>query len=65
MERTIDRHVLLHPMKDHKYSMIWLHGLGDSAAGFEDLFLDPRLEVAPPNCKVLLLTAPQRAVTLN
>jgi len=45
--------------------LIWLHGLGDSAAGFADIFLDERFNLVPNNCKVLLLTAPQRPVSLN
>ena len=45
--------------------MIWLHGLGDSAHGFADVFADPRLGVVPPTCKVVLPTAPIRAVTCN
>ncbi len=45
--------------------MIWLHGLGDSAYGFADVFLDPEWRFVPDNCKVLLLTAPERPVTLN
>ena len=50
---------------EHKFSLIWLHGLGDSAHGFADVFADQRLGVVPPTCKVVLPTAPQRAVTCN
>ena len=28
------------PNQEHKYSLIWLHGLGDSAHGFSDVFAD-------------------------
>jgi phospholipase/carboxylesterase len=46
--------------------LIWLHGLGDSAYGFADIFLDPNWRFVPDNlCKVKLLTAPERPVTLN
>ena len=65
IEKKEDRSIVLHPLKEHKYSLVWLHGLGDSAYGFVDIFLDPTLNPAPANCKVLLLTAPERAVTLN
>jgi phospholipase/carboxylesterase len=51
--------------EDAKYSLIWLHGLGDSAHGFADVFLDPNWRFVPANCKVRLLTAPERPVTLN
>lgn len=26
---------------EHKYTLIWLHGLGDTAMGFSDIFGDP------------------------
>jgi len=45
--------------------LIWLHGLGDSAHGFADVFGNPALGVVPPTCKVILPTAPIRAVTCN
>jgi hypothetical protein len=28
------------PTKEHKYTLIFLHGLGDTAEGFYDYFLD-------------------------
>ena len=65
VEVTRNRHILLHPHKDHKYSLIWLHGLGDSAEGFVDLFLDTKYNLVPDFCKVILLTAPERAVSMN
>ena len=60
-----ERMVVLHPSQEHKYSLIWLHGLGDSCHGFSDIFMDQRFNVVPPNCKVILPTAPERAVTCN
>jgi phospholipase/carboxylesterase len=59
--------ITLHPHKQysHKHSLVWLHGLGDSAYGFYDVFLDPRFELVPSTCKVILPTAPERPVTLN
>jgi len=50
---------------EHKQTLIWLHGLGDSAHGFADVFVDPRLDFVPSTCKVVLPTAPVRAVTCN
>ena len=62
-----NNYVTLHPKedKDHKYSLVWLHGLGDSAYGFKDAFLDEKLNIVPPSCKVILPTAPTRAVSIN
>lgn len=46
----------------HVYTIVWLHGLGDSAEGFVDLFASNPLL---PNCKVVLPTAPNQPVTIN
>jgi phospholipase/carboxylesterase len=67
---STDKYVILHPKdKDeatrHKYSIIWLHGLGDSAYGFSDVFEDERIGLVPTTCKVIIPTAPMRAVTCN
>ena len=56
---------MLTPKGETKYALIWLHGLGDSAHGFANLFLEKESCFTPPNCKVVLLTAPERPVTLN
>ena len=67
---STDKYVILHPKeKDeatrHKYSIIWLHGLGDSAYGFSDVFENERIGLVPTTCKVIIPTAPMRAVTCN
>lgn len=46
----------------HKHTIIWLHGLGDSAEGFLPIFEEKDIL---PDCKVVLLTAPKQPVTLN
>ena len=51
------------PQEEHTHSLVWLHGLGDSAYGFLDVFDEHK--IAPATCKVILPTAPERAVTLN
>ena len=52
--------VLVPPV--HLCTIVWLHGLGDSAQGFQDLFTStPLLE----NCKVVLPTAKNQPVTVN
>ena len=52
--------ITLNPIKDHKYSLIWLHGLTADATAFVKEFLDPALNVIPANCKVIMPTAPIR-----
>lgn len=47
----------------HTQTIIWLHGLGDSAHGFKELFTDGDISV-PPGTKIILPTAPNRKVTL-
>ncbi len=62
---THGRTIVLQPTKPHKYSIVWLHGLGDSAEGFSDLFTDTEISLVPANCRVILPTAPERAVSCN
>ena len=50
---------------EHKYTLIWLHGLGDTALGYVDLFTNKELKLVPSNCKIVLPTAPVQAVTFN
>jgi len=40
-----------------------LHGLGDSANGFYDVFAEEG--VVPPTCRVVLPTAPKKPVSCN
>jgi hypothetical protein len=35
---NIARDIYLTPSGEHKFTVIWLHGLGDSAEGFLDFF---------------------------
>ena len=49
--------------EDHKYTLIWMHGLGDTAEGWVDLFRDQN--PCPLNMKIVLLTAPNQKVTVN
>jgi len=42
-----------------------MHGLGDSADGFLDLFMSQPYELAIPEAKVMILNAPIRPVTVN
>ena len=57
--------LVLHPVSEHRYSLIWLHGMGDNAFGYLDIFMDHDLQIVPTYCKVILPTAPLRKVTVN
>ena len=58
-----NRGILLLPKGDHLYTLIFLHGLGDSAEGFVDVFAEN--DVVPATCKVVLPTAPRKPVSCN
>lgn len=62
-----NKYIHLTPKTNHKYSLIFLHGLGDTSMGFFDLFLDKKNEfnIVPKECRVVLPTAPIQPVTLN
>ena len=55
------KNIILEPPR-HLRTLVWLHGLGDSADGFLPLF--ENFQVVD-DCKIVLLTAPIRPVTLN
>lgn len=68
--RTHDKHsrtITLDPPKDVKatHSLIFLHGLGDSAEGLEDLFNNAKHSPLTKTTRVRLLTAPEMPVTIN
>lgn len=52
-------------MGTHQNTIIWMHGLGDSAEGFLDVFNDQAVNPVTSDTKVVLLTAPSRPVTIN
>ncbi|KAL4512888.1 hypothetical protein ABPG72_017573 [Tetrahymena utriculariae] len=56
--------IILTPKSGHERTLIWLHGLGDSAEGFYDVFDSP-VDPTPEKTKIVLLTAPERPVTVN
>ena len=58
---AVGRDIYIHPSV-HRHTIIWLHGLGDSAEGFLPIFEERDIL---PDCKVVLLTAPKQPVTLN
>lgn len=54
----------LTPKTSHTETLIWLHGLGDTAQGFFPIF-SSNLNPCFPTTKIVLLTAPIRPVTIN
>ena len=60
------KYIYLDPLEGpHQYTMIFLHGLGDSAEGFEDVFNKKNRPPCPKNCRIVLPTAPHAPVTCN
>ena len=57
------KYIYFDPLKKHDQTLIFLHGLGDTAAGFVDLFA--QIEVVSPSTRIILPTAPSRPVTIN
>ena len=45
-----EKNLILNPKEEHKYTMIFLHGLGDSPYGFLDVFLE---NITPVNNVIL------------
>ena len=64
-EEYKDDDIYLTPKGEHNRTLLWLHGLGDSAEGFVDVFKSKKVTPVDEKTKVILLTAPVRAVTLN
>jgi len=57
--------IYLTPFEEHKYTIIWLHGLGDTAEGWLDCFYCECPIIPNQNTKVVMLTAPKQSVTIN
>lgn len=56
--------IILTPKEGYSGTLVWLHGLGDSAFGYLDFFLGEQRPI-PKKMKVILLTAPNAPVTIN
>jgi len=59
--RLLDDAFVIAPVGEHKATIIWLHGLGDSYEGFSDMFTMLNLK----NIRVVIPNASIRPVTLN
>jgi phospholipase/carboxylesterase len=58
-----NKDVYLTPHEGYEKVLIWMHGLGDTAMGYTDLFIQAR--PLPDKIKVVLLTADTCPVTIN
>lgn len=63
IRQTLDKSITIMP-EQPKFSLIWLHGLGDSSEGFYEYFLHPK-SPAYSGGRIRLLQAPLRPVTIN
>lgn len=64
-EQRIGNTIILNPRSEHKHTLIWLHGLGDTPEHFKSVFLNAKQNrgiILPPGTKVVMPTAPQRPV---
>ena len=58
VKRGADKEIIIAPKNSkHECTLVWLHGLGDSAEGFLPFFYSED-SPAPSGCKVILLNAP-------
>lgn len=57
-------HSIIMSYPHSSFSLIWLHGLGDSSEGFYDFFAHP-LSPVHDAYRVKLLQAPLKKITIN
>lgn len=58
----LDNALILDAKQEHKKTIIWLHGLGDSSEGFRQTFSQ---RLAHPNIRIVLPNARERPITIN
>ncbi len=46
-EKKPNNDIYLTPEAEHKYTLIWMHGLGDSSEGFLDFFYTKKENILP------------------
>lgn len=60
--KLIDRAQIIPASGEHKATIIWMHGLGDSSKSFTEVF---SREASHPNIRVVLPNAPIIPITIN
>jgi phospholipase/carboxylesterase len=63
VRHSLDKSITL-MLEDASFSLIWLHGLGDSSEGFYEYFMHPKSPVYN-GARIRLLQAPLRPVSIN
>jgi len=63
IRHAVDKSITITP-EQPAFSLIWLHGLGDSSEGFYEYFMHPKSPVYIGG-RIRLLQAPLRPVTIN
>jgi predicted esterase len=56
---------VLEPLKEHRQTVVFCHGLGDSSQGFASMFAGDAMSELLPHCRFVLPNAPTRSVTIN
>ena len=63
-DRKPNNDIYLTPVAEHKWTLVWLHGLGDTAEGFLNQFYSDNSLVPNQKTKVILLNSPKQPVTM-
>lgn len=56
---------VVEPLKEHRSTVVFCHGLGDTSAGFASMFASAPLSDLLPHTRFVLPNAPTRSVTVN
>ena len=56
--------IILHSNKEHKRTLIWLHGINAYAEEFESIFDNHKLTPIDKNTKVILLNAGIKSISV-
>ena len=65
LEELKKKFIYVEPTGEHKYTLIFLHGLGDSAKGIHKYFGIKGSPLKISNMRIVLPTAPRRNMTVN
>jgi hypothetical protein len=61
-DKHSDHSVILNPIGKHEFTLVWLHTIGGNGRHDKYIFLNKTLCALPDGCKVIIPTAPSRAV---